>query len=320
MADEWFHDEVIEDIDEFRKHVDTELVAHSSAGEIWVFRRNTPYFIPRTAEGDATRLSPNAAVRPIIEQQWTVVNEDLLGNLVSQIGKRPLDESVDRGWSGRNSCIEAQLLQSLSSDQIEAATRIHDHHMPGWAASDRALDRLRESLPQFSEEDVLIKAATIDRLYYARHLRLIEAVERIVGVMADPPNDPVALVEELAVVRDKDGVSCYWSFASKFAHFFIRPDAIPIYDGWAVHAIRHHFGRLCWTGKTPYRAFADYVFALTELSGVSCSIRELDRYLWLSGMLRAWQSDHSIGISREVRAVFENEESDVQTVLNQLGG
>ncbi len=216
------------------------------------------------------------------------------------------------------SAVGYKLLQPVRDDQIAAATRIHDNHMYEWFAADRALDLLRESLPGLDEPRVLIKASVIDRLYYARHARLVEAVRKIAEVMVRPPSDPVGIVEAIAPLDSSRGRTCYWSFSSKFAHFFIDPEAFPIYDDWAIKAIRHHFGRLSWLGRTPYRAFADYVFTLRELSGLSCSIRELDRYLWLSGMRRAWQTNADVGISREVRSVFEDESPDVQQDLDLM--
>ena len=213
-----------------------------------------------------------------------------------------------------------RLLYPLSQEQIAAATEIHDNHMPVWAATDRALDLLREALPGFSHEEVLIKAAAVDRLYYARHFHLAESVQAIVTAMTDPPTDPLSIVEAVAPVKTEGGIACYWSFSSKFIHFFVDPTAIPIYDDWAIKAIRYHFGRLSWAVETPYRVFADYALELRELSGLDCSIRELDRYLWLSGMLRGWRKSQSVGISGEVRAVFENGDPKVQSLLIQLEG
>lgn len=214
--------------------------------------------------------------------------------------------------------MKCELREPVTDKQIKAATRIHDSHMPEWAAADRALDLLRESLPGSDETRVLIKASVIDRLYYARHDRLVEAVRKIAEVMANPPSDQIGIVEAIAPLDGDKGRTCYWSFSSKFAHFFIDPDTFPIWDDWAIRAVRHHFGRLSWANGTPYRVFSEYVFSLREQSDVSCSIRELDRYLWLSGMLRAWVGDRTVGISREVRSVFESESANVQKDVQLL--
>lgn len=214
--------------------------------------------------------------------------------------------------------MHVRLLEPVTSDQLAAATRIHDRHMPQWAATDRALDLLRDALPGFGESAVLIKAAAVDRLYYSRHYRLLEAVEQIVAIMVAPPDDPVSIVEQIAQLSSAQGTARYLSFASKFVHFFVDPEGTPIYDDWAVRAIRHHFGRLRWQASTGYRAFAAYVEALRTLSGLSCSARELDRYLWLSGMLRGWRERPEVEISREVRALFETESPEVQADLALL--
>jgi hypothetical protein len=208
-----------------------------------------------------------------------------------------------------------QLLNSVHPDQIAAATAIHDSYMSSWAAADKALDLLRVSVRGFTREEVLLKAAAVDRFYYSRHFRLTESVERIVTILADPPSDPVSVVEAIAPVAHGP---CYWSFTSKFAHFFINPKQFPIYDDWAIRTVRHHFGGMRWTSGSPYRVFAEYVLGLREQCGLSCSLRELDRYLWLSGMLRGWRSNASVPISVEVRSVFESPDPDVQRLADQL--
>lgn len=215
--------------------------------------------------------------------------------------------------------MDAQPVADIRPDQIAAATEIHDLHMPGWAASDRALDHLREALPDFHECSVLAKVAAVNQLYNARHDRLVEAAEKIADVLLDPPDDPVLLVEKIAPLKQDRGCRWYLSLASKFGHFFVDADHLPIYDAYAIHALRHHFGRLKWAGKgTAYRAFVGYVHVLREHVDPPCSLRQLDRYLWLSGMCRAWQKDSDVQISREARALVESTNPDVQKLLQQL--
>jgi hypothetical protein len=219
-----------------------------------------------------------------------------------------------------SSAVEITMREPVTVEQVAAATRIHDRYMPAWAAADRALDRLREALPGFDESAVLVKAAAVDRLYYSRHQRLPAAVKRIVAVMANPPEDPTSIVEQIAPLNRSRGTTRYWSFASKFVHFFVDPVGTPIYDDWAVRTIRHHFGRLSWQASTPYGAFARYVQVLRTQCGLTCSARELDRYLWLSGMLRAWQARPEEEISREVRALFASDDREAQAELEALLG
>jgi len=49
----------------------------------------------------------------------------------------------------------------------------------------------------------------------------------------------------------------------------------------------------------------------------------MDRYLWLSGMYRAWiaaEDRGKVGLSGEVRGLFERDDPDVQDVLRRLLG
>jgi hypothetical protein len=214
-------------------------------------------------------------------------------------------------------------LVPISPVQLSAATVIHDHHMPGWDAAEEALDRMGVFLPGWDADSILAKAAVLNQLYNARHDRLLEATSVICQTMADPPDDPIALVDIIAPV-DHDGEiwDCV-SFASKFVHFFIAPDLAPVYDGWAVDGLRHHFGRLKWANKTTYRAYADYVYVLRDSCGPSCSLREFDRYLWLSAQYRQWlraEKRETVGVSGEVRRVFESEEPKVKETLRTLLG
>lgn len=215
--------------------------------------------------------------------------------------------------------MDTRLAVTLSQDQVAAASVIHDSHMLSWAGTDRALALLRKAVPGFSAEAVLVKAAAVDRLYYTRHYRLGDAVERIISAMTDPPDDPIAIVEGIAELSIQGKTRWYWSFASKFCHWFIDPQNLPIYDSWAIRSIGHHFGRLRWAASA-YRTFAEYVYDLRELSDVSCRLRELDRYLWLSGMYRAWRENPDVAISGEVRELFDSNSPQVQQELVRLTG
>ncbi len=209
----------------------------------------------------------------------------------------------------------------VEPDQIVAATAIHDEHMPGWAATDRALTLLAESVPSMSPDAITLKAAVVDRLYYTRHYHLGDAIDRIVEVLANPPEEPVAMVEAIAPISVAGKDRWHWSFASKFAHWFID-DSLPIYDQWAIRAASFHFGRIRWA-TTAYRDFAQHVHALREASGVSCTTEQLDRYLWLSGMYRAWDAADDkgkLGLSGEVLELFSNNAPAVRHALARLLG
>lgn len=219
------------------------------------------------------------------------------------------------------SSMTERVLHRVTPSQIAAANAIHDGHMPGWASTDRALTLVGRSVPGVGLDAVTVKAAVVDRLYYTRHYRLGDSVERIVEVMADPPVEAVAMVEAIAPLSVRDRTHWYWSFASKYSHWFIDPE-LPIYDSWAIRAVSHHFGRMTWK-TTAYRDFAEHVYALREASGLDCGIREMDRYLWMSGMYRAWlaaEERSRLGLSGEVAALFGSRDASIRDALTTLLG
>lgn len=210
-------------------------------------------------------------------------------------------------------------LVMVTASQITAANLLHDEHMPGWAATDRALMLLAEAIPGFGQAEVTLKAAAVDRLYYTSHYRLLDAIGHIVEVMCQPPPEPIRLVETIAQTQVANGVRWHWSFASKLCHWFVN-DNLPMYDAWAVRTISYHFGTMR-RSSTIYRDFAEHVYSLRVSSGLACSVRELDRYLWLAGMYRAWigaSERVKLQLSEEVRGVFGSRETAVHAALKPL--
>jgi len=219
------------------------------------------------------------------------------------------------------------LVHPVQPSQIAAATHIHDHHMPGWACTDRALTLLAEAVPGLDPDAVTLKAAAVDRLYYTRHYRLGDAIDKIVEVLGPAPAQPetvedaIALVERIAPIEVGGKLRWHWSFASKFGHWFLS-GLLPIYDNWAIRAVSYHFGHIRWQ-TTPYRDFAEHVLALRDASALQCTTREMDRFLWLSGMYLAWATaieKAKLGLSEEVAGVFQSRSLEVQHALVQLLG
>ncbi len=140
----------------------------------------------------------------------------------------------------------------VSPEQIEAATLIHDGFMPGWAASARFL-RAAESMPAMETAAVTRKVAAINEHLHTRCPARKYLVPIIVSNIAMLPEQPAsmddgvalacAIVEQGAEIAGKR----YWSFASKFVHWFVT-DAAPMYDRWSCLALEHHLGSLSWGG------------------------------------------------------------------------
>lgn len=208
----------------------------------------------------------------------------------------------------------------LSPSQVEAASALRTW-MPAWAAADAALDLLRSLSDDAGLGVVLLKVAALDRLYGTNMYAIVPMAQHIVTVLAERAEDPIALVEAIAALPaapPAPAKTC-WSFASKFVHFFLDPDRVPLYDAWAAQSLNYHLGGIPLGPSDPYRQFVQKVSVLRSLAGLSCSIRELDRYLWLSGMYRQWKrKPDGAGLSREVVALFTNKAPEVQRLLSAL--
>jgi len=142
--------------------------------------------------------------------------------------------------------------------------------------------------------------------------------------MADPPKEVAAVVERIATLPRVPGQKSsrrHWSFASKFAHFFIDQERFPAYDQYAVAMVNFHLGRkgLVRDERNPYRAFVENVRRLRSLHGLCFSAEELDRYLWLSGLCREHRKRGAKAqINAEVRTLFENPSPEVKQALAEL--
>ncbi len=195
------------------------------------------------------------------------------------------------------------LKTALTAEQVAAATRLHSR-LTSWRATDAALDLLAQSVPAFDLSACLIKASAINQLYGTNVYALTRASAHAAEVMASPAGDD--LVERLAAVPTGGKVRRHLSFASKFAHFFVDKDRYPIFDSYAVRGLRHHLegARLPYDDPPAYADYVEALSTLTALSGIECSGRELDRYLWLSGLYRAWRRDAEAKINVEARDLF----------------
>ncbi len=215
----------------------------------------------------------------------------------------------------------ASLRSVLTTDQLSAATRLHSR-LASWKATDAALDRLAQRVPEFDLTACLIKAASVNQLYGTNVYALTRVGAHVAEVMAQPDRDD--LVERLAAVPTDCKVRRHLSFASKFAHFFVDKDRFPIFDSHAARGLRHHLDgtRLPYDDPPAYADYVEAMGALTALSGVECSGRELDRYLWLSGLYRAWRRNARAKINVEARDLFIGAEREpmVRDDLQRLVG
>lgn len=201
----------------------------------------------------------------------------------------------------------------LRQSQIEAAKKLH-HKLLDWTTAENALDELQRTLPCYSLEIVLVKAAALDRLYNVkvRGQAIHRLARHIAEVMPMPPQDPVAVVQ--AIIAAPGVEKEYKCFASKFAHFFIDPQRFPIYDSFSRKQTAYHLGRPI---PESYGAFYRGVCDLIRRSGVSACFRELDHYLWLAGKYRAFRKGQR-NIGAELLALLQNRSSEVKALREAL--
>jgi len=215
------------------------------------------------------------------------------------------------------------LANPLTTDMINAAGNIHKQ-LDGWQATDKAIVKLRESLPGFDLNNVLLKATVVNSLYSTNVYAITRAADHVYSVIKRNGHKKAGagFVEEISRVPDvktKSGKDRkFTSFASKFAHFFIDQGRFPIYDTYAVSAIKYHLGRGKWEKNTddrPYEEFVQNFIELREISGYKGSTRNLDYYLWLAGLFLAWNKNKDAKINQEVKVFFGN--VDKQELIQQ---
>jgi hypothetical protein len=199
----------------------------------------------------------------------------------------------------------------IPTGAIEAAAALHAR-IAAWRRSDEAMLALRSGVPGFSAAETLLKAATVNALYYTNVFAIVRVSEHFASELArsDLGSAGPELVERLANVP-KGGSERKpvrrTSLAAKFAHFFIDEDRFPIYDRYAVRMVAKHLGRSITSVEAPYSAFAAAFDGLAASIGLERERRRLDRYLWVQGQYEDWKAGGKT-ISSDLRPVFERGE------------
>ena len=212
--------------------------------------------------------------------------------------------------------METSLAIPLTMAQIEAANRLHGKLLQ-WQVTDRALHALEENLPGFAIEATLLKVVAVNQLYGTNVYAVVRMAQHVTEVMQDASGiEDTDLVEELASLAGQK----HCSFASKFAHFFIDKERFPIYDSYAVKVVAYHLGKhgQVRNAVKPYKAFIENLRRLRNNAQLSCTTRELDHYLWLEGLYRAWCKNKALKINAEVKETFNSPSPEVKAELTIL--
>ena len=209
--------------------------------------------------------------------------------------------------------MEIGLAVPLSMSQIEAANRLHSKLLQ-WQITDQALHALHVNLPGFDIEVTLLKVVAINQLYGTNVYAVVRMAQHVTEVMQGANRmEDADLVKELASLNGRK----HRSFASKFAHFFINMERFPIYDSFAVKMVAYHLGGQGQARDSahPYRAFVENIHRLKRYAGLSCTTKELDRYLWLAGLYREWLRNRDSQINAEVAEMFKTSSAEVGAEL-----
>ena len=120
------------------------------------------------------------------------------------------------------------------------------------------------------------------------------------------------IVEQIAALPSREGEKRRMSisFGSKFCHFLVNPIRFPIYDDAAREAIRLHLGAKAYVAKKTnrYLDFCEKFETLRKLAKLKCETKELDRYLWLTGMYMRWlkeKSKKNPRVNAELKELFQ---------------
>ncbi len=180
---------------------------------------------------------------------------------------------------------------------------------------------------------VLPKAIVLNSLYATSVLAIQAMAKHVAEVLAEVGDQPgVDVVEKIAWLHDlgeHKKSRRFLSFASKYCHFFVSQCRFAILDDFAAAAIRLHLGPHAHTYANKPSDYPEYLAAIDRLrvaAGLSCSYRELDRYLWLRGQWERWQKPSSkaelrgSGVNPEVRDLFSSGCPESRALLAEAFG
>ena len=196
------------------------------------------------------------------------------------------------------------------SDKINAAKTIYAQ-CPYWQQSDAALKLLGEKFPSFDREICLLKSVVINALYGTQVFAIAKMADHVCKTMYQHQGNkdkPDILVDAIATVSVGGGkTKHFFSFASKFCHFFVDDEKFPIYDEAARTTLALHLGK----SEPRYTTFCSKIEELRKLGNLSCSLSALDRYLWIRGLHVKYEKfGKAAKINTEIKQFFQQAEAE----------
>ena len=193
-----------------------------------------------------------------------------------------------------------QLAIPLKQAQIDAAKAFW---AGGWESKE--FEQLRSAFPN-ALEAIRIKAIVLNALYGTNIIAIAQVADRVERILKANQWSGVDLVEQLVIeIRGVTNRREY-SFAAKYAHFFID-SSLPILDGFAEWMLARHLGRQLQSKDTRrYHRFTEDIETLKRVAELNCNFAELDAYLWVAGEYWYWIDHPKYNISGDLKRRFEN--------------
>lgn len=214
----------------------------------------------------------------------------------------------------------------LSGREVAAALRLH-RSITQFRIPDAALILLREALPGFGAEACLLKSVAINTLYATQVYAITRMAQQLHVALLKINTKTVGpkLVEKIASLpAGKRGKARkFVSFAAKFCHIYVDERRFPIYDEAARNVIELHLGkRGCVRDSAhPYLAFCENLKRLRVATGLKVQGRELDHYLWITGMYMRWLKERNSKnprVNADLLRVFKQPTPDQARELDAL--
>lgn len=217
------------------------------------------------------------------------------------------------------------LAKPLSQQQVDAAARAHDK-LKMWLRGEATLQLLAARCPEFTHEACLLKAVVVNDIYGTQLFATVRMASYIHSIFENSEFSRVdiSLVDRIARLPPKAGDKprLAISFASKFCHFFVDVEAFPIYDDAAREALKLHLGSGYTVEKSkPYESFYKNFRNLHALAKLTATTKELDQYLWLTGMFIRWQRERSKTnprVNAELKALFQSPSPEMGNELRTM--
>jgi hypothetical protein len=200
-----------------------------------------------------------------------------------------------------------QLAIPLKQSQIDAAT---EFWAGGWESKE--FEQLKMAFPS-PLDAVRIKAIVLNVLYGTNIIAIVQAADRVERVLRANQWTGSDLVEQLvSEIRGATKRNEY-SFAAKYAHFFVD-SSLPILDSFAEWMLGRHLGRKMQS-KDPrrYHRFTEDIETLKQVASLNCNCAELDAYLWVAGEYWYWKEHPKYRISTDLKRRFENLQGNPST-------